>query len=261
MADRYARVIRLFALALSACLGVDEQAEPGRVELRIAAEPNSIDFVTDDGFRIRYDELLISAGNVRLQRGSYDGSCDAYTGTAYLRVVDLLGSSARLATQFALGDCSLHMQLMGPSDQQVVTNVDDAVVRSMQARASDGFVQDESVALRVAGSAERSGARYRFDWSFRQAFSIDSCVVVAFDPAEPRVVEVSVHAARLFLDGAGERLRFTPFADADLDGDRTITLEELASVPLGERVYFENVPQLLWVGDEPPCFVGRVRGE
>jgi len=261
MAIYYAAVIGLLALPLCACLDVDEQAQPGRVELRVALESDNADFVTDDGFRIRYDELLISAGNARLDRGSYDGSCKAYTGTAYLRVVDLLATSARLATLFALGDCSVRVQLMGPSDDYVVTDVDDSILASMQARASDGFVQDESVALRVAGHAERAGARYDFDWSFRQAFDIDPCVVVPFDPEQPSVLELRVRAARLFLDAATGQLSFAPFAEADLDGDHTITLDELASVPLGRRLYFENVPQLLWLGDEPPCFVGRVRSE
>jgi hypothetical protein len=261
MATHYAAVIGLLALALCACLGVDEQAQPGRVEVRVALESDGADFVTDDGFRIRYDELLISAGNARLDRGSYDGSCKAYTGTTYLRVVDLLESSARLATLFALGDCSVRVQLMGPSDDYVVTDVDDASLASMQARASDGFVQDESVALRVAGHAERSGDRYDFEWSFRQAFDVDPCVVVPFDPDEPSVLELRMRAARLFLDGATGQLSFAPFAEADADGDKSITLAELANVPLGQRLYFENVPQLLWVGDEPPCFVGRVRGE
>jgi hypothetical protein len=261
MVDRYAGVVGLLALLPCACLGVDEQAEPGSVEVRIVAEPQSADFVTEDGFRVRYDELLISTGNVRLDRGSYDGSCNGYTGSAYLRVVDLLASSARLATLFALGDCSVRFQLMGPSDLHVVTDVGDADLRAMRARASDGFVQDESVALRVAGRAERAGESYRFAWSFRQPFDIDPCTVVAFDPDEPRVLEVRVRATRLFFDGAAGSLSFAPFAESDLDGDHTITLDELASTPLGERLYFENVPQLLWVGDQPPCFVGRVRGE
>jgi hypothetical protein len=261
MADRYARVMSLLALPLCACLGVDELTEPGRVELRMAAEPGSADFVTDDGFRVRYEALLISVGNVRLDRGSYDGSCDAYTGSAYLRVVDLLGSATRVATLFALGDCSLHIQLMGPGDAPIVTDVDDALVRSLQVRASDGFVQDASVALRVAGRAERAGETYRFDWSFRQGFDIDPCVVVAFDPDEPSALDVQVRAARLLIDGATGQLRFMPFVEADMDGDRTIALEELRSTPLGERVYFDNVSQLLWTGGEPPCFVGRVRGE
>ena len=258
MANHQARVMGLFALSLSACLGVDEQAQPGRVELRVTAEPDGAEFVTDDGFRVRYDELLISIGNVRLDRGSHDGSCNGYTGTSYLRVVDLLESSARLATVFALGDCSMHLQLIGPSDHQVVTDVAEAVVAELRAAASDGFVQDRSVALRVAGSAERSGERYRFDWSFRQAFDIDPCVVSMFDPSEPSVLEVNVRAPRLFIDPATAELRFEPFVHADLNGDATITLDELATVPLGHRLYFETVPQLLWIDDEPPCFAGRI---
>lgn len=258
MAQHHAAGMGLLALALSACLGVDERAQPGRVELRVAAEPGAADFVTGDGFRVRYDALLISIGNVRLDRGSYDGSCDAYTGTSYLRVVDLLESSARLATVFALGDCSMHLQLMGPRDHEVVTDVDEGVVSELHAAASDAFVQDGSVALRVTGSAERAGTRYRFDWSFRQAFDIDPCVVSVFDPSEPSVLEVSVRASRLLFDHASAELRFEPFAQADVDGDATITLDELASVPLGQRLYFETVPKLLWVDDEPPCFVGRI---
>lgn len=261
-----AAVLAVLAVQLIACLPVDERAEPGQVELRVRTDPGSVDFATDDGWRIRYDELYAAIGNVRLDRASADAECEQYASTPYLRIVDLLDGPARIATLFARGPCEVLFQVTEPGEFQLVSELDDALVEAMRARASDGYVTDQGVALRVAGRAERAGEELRFAWDFRQAFDFDPCASDPFEPGKAVVMEIRARGQALFEDASDGALRFDAFAAADLDGDGAISLAELHGAPqsasddrsLGEHLYFDAVPQLFWIGEQAPCFIGRL---
>lgn len=258
--------MRTFSLALiglcaAGCLPVEERPEPGKAELRIATDPGSDDFITDDGWRIRYDELYASIGNVMLERAEgSEGECNQYASTPYLRIVDLLGNSSRLATLYARGPCALRFQLAGPHDLQVATDVDEAIVEEMREIARDPFGPPETVALRVAGSAERDGEIVRFAWAFRQSFDYDPCAIAALTPGESEVIEIRARLPMLFGDPSDGLARFDAYAAVDGDGDGEVTLDELDQHdrPLGEHLYLTALPQLFRIGDEPPCFIGRI---
>jgi hypothetical protein len=238
----------------------DDRPEPGKAELRIAADPGGEDFVTEDGWRIRYDELYASIGNVMLDRvEDGGGECDQYTSTPYLRVIDLLGEPSRLATLFARGPCTLRFELAGPHDFEIATEVDEAIVEAMRENASDPFVINESVALRVAGTAERASETVSFAWPFRQGFGFVPCAPAALTKGESEVIELRARLPALFADPSDGLTRFDPFAAADADGDGEITFGELDELdrPLGEHLYFNAVPQLFWIGDQPLCGIDR----
>lgn len=256
------RSLWLIALWASACLPVEARPEPGKAELRIAADPDSADFVTEDGWRVRYDELYASIGDVMLEpTEDGGGQCEQYASTPYLRVVDLLGDSTRLATLFARGPCTLRYQLAGPHDLEIVSDVDEAIVAALREVERDPFGEPESVALRVAGSAERDGRRLRFVWQFRQRFDYDSCAVAALTPGESEIIVMRARLRTLLSDPSDGLPRFDAYASADADGDGEVTLDELDQTnrALGEHLYFSAVPQLFWIGDEPPCFVARLQ--
>ena len=255
------REIILGALLLAvprACLPTDEQAEPGRVEVRVRAAPERAELATEDGWHIRYEELFIAIGNVRLDRVSDEVRCQPYNEISYLRVVDLLNGSGRLATVFGRGQCALRLQTAEPVHFDVVSDVDAAIVAAMKQRASDGFVEDRSVVLRIAGTASRADVVYRFAWLLRQAFDYDPCATFAFEPGAPGAIDVQVRIDELFTDTLGGTRRFEPFAAADLDGNFEITLAELRQVPAGDHLYFEAAAQLVWVEGRAPCFVGMI---
>jgi hypothetical protein len=240
-------------------LPVDERPVPGKAELYIEADPGSDDFVTEDGWRIRYDEAYASLGNVRLEPLEDDAECEQYASTPYLRVVDLLDGRSRLVTLFARGPCTLRFQLEGPGELEIVSGVDESIVEAMRQYDSDPFVVDQSVVLRVAGSAERDRQRIRFEWRFRQSFDYDPCATAQLTPAQAETIDVRARLSALFADPSDASLRFDALAAADRDADGELTLEELSEHDrtLGEHLYFNALPQLFWIGDEPPCFAGR----
>lgn len=250
----------IIALALGACLPTDDRPVPGKAEVRVVTEPESDDFETDDGWRIRYDEAFAAIGNVRLEPLQDGAECHQYASSPYLRVVDLLEPSTRLATLFARGPCALRFQIEGPRDQPLVSEVDEAIVEAMRARDSDAFVTEQSVVLRVAGRAERDDEQVRFAWAFRQSFDYDPCTTARLASGESELIEVRARLRALFAEASDASLRFDGFAKADADGDGEITLDELAADDraLSQHLYFVAVPQLFWMGEEPPCFVGMI---
>jgi hypothetical protein len=266
MRARWLTLHAVLAAQLGACLPVEDRPEPGHVELRVHTDPGSVDFATDDGWHVRYDELYASIGNVRLDRATPEAECQQYASTPYLRVIDLLGEAELLATLYARGPCDVQFQVMGPGEGPIVSEVGDEVVAAMRERTSDAYVSDQSIALRVAGRAERAGQELRFAWDFRQAFDFDPCATDPFEPGKLVVMEIRARAQALFEDANDGALRFAAFAAADLDDDRAVSLDELQSAPLSQRddrslgahLYFEAVPQLFWIGDQAPCFIGRL---
>jgi hypothetical protein len=250
----------VLSFLLGACLPTDDRPVPGKAELRVVTDPGSDDFETDDGWRVRYDEAFAAIGNVRLESLQDGAECEQYASTPYLRIVDLLDESTRLATLFARGPCALRFQIEGPRDNPAASEVDEAVVEAMRTRKDDPFVREQSVVLRVAGHAERDGEHVRFAWAFRQSFDYDPCTTASLAAGESELIEVRARLHALFADPIDARVRFDGFAKADADADGEITLDELAQNDraLSQHLYFVAVPQLFWIGDQPPCFVGMI---
>ena len=252
----------LLPMCLCACLPAEERPEPGKVELRVALDSDNEQVITDDGFRIHFEQAYVGIGNAQLEPAEPGAECRQYASTPYLRVVDLLAGPTRLATLFARGPCELRFEALGPGEvEPVVSDLEDDVLSALEAKGSDPFVREQSAVLRVAGRAERGSEQLRFSWSFRQGFAVDPCATAAFEPGESELVVIRARLAKLFADPSDGLSRFEPMAAADRAGnaDGEVTLDELHARALARQLYLEVVPRLFWIGDDPPCFVGEVR--
>jgi hypothetical protein len=100
---------------------------------------------------------------------------------------------------------------------------------------AEAFEVPADTSLRVAGSATGpAGERLRFDWAFINEVKFAHCVPAGEEtlvlPEDGSLtVHVTLDGAALFEDRStpAAKLRFSPFAEADCDGDGDITLAEL----------------------------------
>jgi len=136
----------------------------------------------------------------------------------------------------------------------------------------------------VRGRAARGAVTKRFEWSFRLGFNLHDCVaagntglasVVTLRGGAVLPIGLILHGEELFRDRLNDDspLRFDAMAEADADGDQTITLEELASVPgpppepdaglvsgsdgggptRADIVYRSLLPRMVRLGDSEAC--------
>jgi hypothetical protein len=272
------RNVRLLALlglpALSGCLPEDSRPSPGVVVVTVSADAAlQMGTVTSDGWTISYERFLLSLGHVWVGGAR---NCNQYTSleASYLRIFDMQQPGPHtVATVHALGDCALAFQLSTPTPDSVLgPGVDEGVRAFMLQPAGDAFVEDGARVVHIAGMATRSDSIRRFDWSFRQPFGYSECAAIPLRGGQIQTIDIRIYGTTPFetrLDGGSDELHFDPYAEADLDLDQQITLEELAGVPaavdsfesLAQHLYLRLVPAFPRVGDSLGCFDGAVRAE
>ncbi|NUP05561.1 MAG: hypothetical protein HOW73_05825 [Polyangiaceae bacterium] len=236
----------ILAFTALACLPDDDRPEPGSVFVRaVPSESTANGFTTNDGWTLTFDRFVTALGSVDLD-GDPDGaddSCNAYSDARYDWLFDFtVARNEKVGIVYGLGTCSVEYRFRAPSDDTVlgpgVTNDD---VAFMRAEASDAYVEEQRISLRVSGQAVRGDESKRFEWIFRQGFEVDRCP----NPDEDGYISVlelagggeaertiAVRGEELFrsapLDDAP--IEFNRFAGADADMDGDITFEELALV-------------------------------
>lgn len=268
---RLALVLIVAPGLLTDCLPADTRPEPGVITTSAVGEDAlRTGFATADGWDIAFDEYLISLGEIALE----GDACNPYAETDYLRILDMRQPGAqRLNLMHALGTCEFSFRLEDPNRDAVLGNgVDEATKTMMRTAGSDAFVRDSGISLHVAGSALRADEHYRFEWSFRQSLEYTNCGLLEFESGASGEDEIHVVGRVLFQDGPddGAPLQFDAYAASDLDGDGTITLDELNAVPLpegpdyatlAERLYLGLVPKVPRFRDSTECQAGEPHDE
>lgn len=258
------------AAAIYACVPADTRPVPATLNLAVAASPGTADgLVTADGWALSFDRVLLGIGRssissscARYSEASYDRLLEvSRRGPQKLSVIFGIG---HCDVRFRVGAPS--------SEALLGEGTSDADAVRMRTRAKDRWVNRGGVALEVLGSARRGGVTKEFDLVFRTQLRLSQCslsadaggLVIGADageegdpdaasildsgadaePPPPEGVgevlesegfvarEIRVEAETLFQADDSPELRFDPYAEADVDGDGRLTLEELVTVPV-----------------------------
>jgi hypothetical protein len=277
------------AMFVTGCLPGDTRPEPARVYVSAEASESSVNgFTTDDGWSIRFERLLVGLGNVSLE----GEECNEYSGSGYDRLYDFtLPGAQKLGEAYGLATCDIEFRLRSPSDevllQNGVTAQDLEFMREIQVDVTElppnlpwsGFVPRTAVYVR--GTATRGAVVKRFEWQFViRRYEISSCenpadgsmtsLVVLKGGNDVRPV-IGFHADELFREGLEltDSRRFDRFADADADGDGSVTLLEMAAmaapdvppaeVEMNDRDEEDLIPKLPgWAGFMTDHLLARV---
>lgn len=228
------------AFLVVACLPGDLRPEPGHVYLRVeGADTAQQGFVTEDGWTIHFDKLLVRMGH-SLLAGT---DCEVYGEARYLRLVDLVVPEDQLLGEMhGLKACNVQFFVTNYGTTYTgsgVTRDDWAILWDRE----DLKVNDHrGTIVYVRGSAGRGSVTKHFSWRFRRDYSFTECG----DPLDGTVNTslqlkggenlrplITFHPDELFRDGVeiDAKIRFEPLAETDVDADGEITLEEVSAIP------------------------------
>ncbi|MBI5532134.1 MAG: hypothetical protein HY898_05445 [Deltaproteobacteria bacterium] len=202
---------------------------------------------TADGWSVRYDTFLVSAGHASVE----GDSCKGYSDPAYNRVLNMLIAGPQmLGIVYALGHCDFDFELSSPYEDSLLgEGVSEQDKTFMRTPATDPYASGAGVSIHVVGKATKGGAEKRFDWSYRFRINFASCeypteggVMKGFDLAQggSARADVQVRGGTLWqdhLDEAKAALRFQAYADADAihgNNDGEVSLAEIEGVPLSD---------------------------
>jgi hypothetical protein len=236
-------------LMSAGCLPTDTRPPPASVLVQASAdEAIRTGVTTADGWSVKFDRFLITLG-----RASLDGdACNPYSDARYERILDMQQPSPqKISLLYGLGQCDFSFSVVHPVWDSVVgpgVAADEALM--MQTAGSDKYTaptgQLAGVNTYVTGTAERSGVRKTFAWSFRLDFEYQGCSSgsdagpqgLTLHGNEATTVDLLVRGETLFqtdVDATSGKLQFEPFAAADSivgNDDGQITLDELNSIPI-----------------------------
>jgi hypothetical protein len=251
LAARQRFFLVVLAAAAQGCLPADDRPEPGSVLLNVQRSAVAVDgFTTDDGWTISFDRFVTDIG----QAGLTGDGCVDYSLSTYDRLYDFeVADYSKVSLHYGLGQCTIAFSIHGPQEDAILMAGATSADRTlMSTRATDALTQDDQehpVSVMVIGSAERGSETKRFSWLIRGNHHVGACYTPAADTnlsaislnggdsssrdLEVRPQELFRHTPSLTAPFEFERL-----AQADEDGDGSITLDELVtvSVPAAEII-------------------------
>lgn len=222
---RLACVLPLFALACG-----DDAAAPGTLGVYAYGE----EFIEDgipadvfaDGWKVEFAEFLIAISGVVVT----NTKADAALGAASTFIVDL--------AQFS-GDG--HLLVSGEVPGGRYDDTKFTVAPALGAVAANAtpdqvaFMNDNALSIFVTGRATKGAVEKTFAWRFTSTTRYTECESTAKVDGDAARTVLTIHADHLFYDSLVSTepdVRFQLFADADLDGNHAITMEELAAVDI-----------------------------
>jgi hypothetical protein len=258
--------VAVASISLVHCLPDDTRPTPGSVLVTVAPSDDVTSGVTTaDGWHIVFDKFLIGLGNVTFEDAS---SCNDYSKlllvrSGYIRLFNLtVGGPQKLAISYGLGQCSVRFSMRPASSNAVLASgVSAADLALMQQSTSENGFLEGTPAAYLEGHASRGVLTKSFAWTFL-AFRRDadgtailptllqtfrdcgangdtgttSLVPTSFvnlQGNQALSLPVTVHGEELFRGAWDDNapFAFDPIANADADGDGTITLTELSQIP------------------------------
>jgi hypothetical protein len=232
-----------------ACLPGDIRPEPASVFVSVeGSEAARNGFVTDDGWTIRFERLLIGMGYVVLTAGD----CEVYGAARYSVLFDLtVPGKQKLGDVYGLNTCDLQFHATSAWYYlgNGVTPEDRAFIYDRADVEAHGY---RAPVLYMRGNASRGNVAKHFAWRFRRGLALTECEntlgelmniglqLKSVDVLRPLV---TFHPDELFRDALepDAKIRFDPLAATDTNGDDEVTLEEISQIPapLDELTYGE----------------------
>lgn len=246
---------RLLALSMVAtlcagCLPADTRPPPAAVDMTASSGPGTRGITTTvDGYQIGFEFVRASIGqpNVGDEGGEDSGPCAEYYNPFYTRLFDFVAVEhpEKVGTAYALGDCPFAYFVRFPNYDVVLGTGATAEDGDYMRTPADGDPTMESgISLWVSGLATNGDVVKSFKWEFREYIGYRDCWDAGGDMQHSKytlrsndhvTMNVEIQAEALFrdrLDPATGMLRFQPFADADTNGDGTVSMDELDAVQL-----------------------------
>ena len=181
-----------------------------------------------DGWSVRFDQFLVSVGEV----GVAEGGAGPAVGASRYQIFDLAADSGGMGQRVAAetvpaGEYDETRFMIAPSASPVAGN----------ASAQDvALMKDGGFSVYVAGSASKAEETLRFAWGFHTRTQYEHCESKAVVTAQaPATVQLTIHGDHLFYDDLFSEtpsVRFALIAGADSDKDGEVTRAELAAVDL-----------------------------
>ncbi len=224
----------------AACVPADTRPPPGTLTLTVSpSDAVAHGVVTADGWTITFERVLVGIGD-----SSLSDTCTVYGGAGYDRVLDVTTDGGqKLGILHGLGQCDLRFRMGSPSSDAVLGDgVTDADVTYLRTPGGDPYVPLGGIGADLTGTATRGGVTKHFHLAFRQRVRYQHCGLDQ-DSGDPAVdlqgnvdlvYDLRIEGEAILRDDvdAAASLRFDPFAQADTDGDGTVTLDELRAVPI-----------------------------
>lgn len=263
----------LLPLAVAACLPGDTRPPPGVIVVGATGSEASRDgFVTDDGWTITFDDLVVSIGRLALT----GTSCEDYYHPSYSRLLRLRTAAPQKVAQFyALGACEeLDLGITGiDTDDLLGEGVSESDRERFRSSGKNASGESAGGTLFVSGRASRGGVEKRFSWLMRETMWARGCAGATLEGDKTYLRTVTVRPEVLFRDAVDDpTTRFDRFASADDargDHDGEVTLAELELVPandltsnlrsLSDEMLFTRFAKVATVEGDPSC-VGKRGG-
>lgn len=230
------------------CLPGDTRPEPGSVFTTVTGSNATREgFTTTDGWTLQLDRALLCAGPMQL--GDDCQKYAEYSEPGYDRILELTGApKQKLSIMYGLGKCGIDFEIGPPSEDSVLgAGVSQADKTKLRTPGSDAYVKNDGIVLHVEGTGSDGTRTLHFDFDLRQPLFFLECSVT-IDGSEQYGLDLrggqqlnynlTVEVEGIFRDDVPRdaALRFAPFVMADDVGnaDGTVTLDELALVPLSD---------------------------
>ena len=197
----------------------------GETELRVFGESFAEEGIPAaelrDGWEVRFDELLVALGDVRV---SGDPSSVLGDWHVFDIAVGSGGAGHLLSTLVDQREIDgVHFRVGSPG----------TVAGGNASNAQAEMLRDSGFAIFASGEASKDGQTVGFEWGIPMDLSYD-CPVDANERGAPETVELTMHADHLFADDleVAPELAFDVVAGADNDRDGLVTPDELRDVEL-----------------------------
>jgi hypothetical protein len=241
---RHLVALALLAATAQGCLPADDRPEPGSVLVNVQRSAAATEgFVTDDGWSLTLDRFVTAIGEMRLS----GDECVDYSLAGYYRLSDFtVADYAKASLQYGLGACTINFGIGPPSEDTIlmagVTAADVALMETPDPTSTEESWHTRT-ALMVMGRAELGLETKTFSWLLRRRQHIGACrtpagdqdlSAIELDAGDSFVRELEVRPQELFRlsPAIDSPIEFGRIAAADADRDGSVTLEELAAVPL-----------------------------
>ncbi len=223
-----------------ACLPGDIRPEPASVFVSVEGSDAAVHgFVTDDGWTIQFDKLLVGMGYTVLT----GDDCEVYGAARYPVLFDLkVPGKQKLGDVYGLETCDLqfHVSLALQYLGKGVVHEDRLLIWGDQNdNAAHGF---RGTSMYLRGNATRGNVTKHFAWRFREDYAFTECentmgemvnVNLRLKGGDELRPLVTFHPDELFRDAIepDAKIRFDPLAATDTNADGEVSLEEVSQIP------------------------------